>query len=48
MARLAGLLPLASGVTLPGVGHMGPVTHPDRVSAHLPPWLQTLAMAAAA
>jgi len=42
LAALAGLMPVSGiGQTLPrvtaveidGVGHMGPVTHPDRVNA---------------
>ena len=38
-ARLSGLLPLATLVTLRGGGHMQPVTHPSSVIAALPYWL---------
>lgn len=36
---LAGLVPHAEVVDLPGIGHMGPVTHPGAVLANLPSWL---------
>lgn len=48
LALLSGVLPQASGVTLRGVGHMAPVTHPGRVAAHLPAWLSLSALADAA
>jgi len=48
LALLAGALPQAGGVTLRGLGHMAPVTHPGHVAAHLPAWLSSPALAAAA
>lgn len=48
LALLAGVLPQAAGVTLRGLGHMAPVTHPGHVAAHLPAWLSRPALAAAA
>ncbi len=40
LKQLARRLPRATTVTLAGVGHMGPISHPDEVRASLPPWLQ--------
>ena len=34
--RLASVLPRAASVTLPGIGHMGPMTHPAEVREWLP------------
>jgi pimeloyl-ACP methyl ester carboxylesterase len=45
MARLIRQLPRAEAATLAGIGHMGPVTHPDRFESHLPPWLRAPALA---
>lgn len=40
VARLLGaMLPAASVTVLPGLGHMGPVTHPDRVLTAMLPFL---------
>lgn len=47
-ARLAELLPNAGGLTLTGLGHLAPLTHPQRVLAALPDWLQPPALKAAA
>jgi len=35
-ALLASVLPRSSSVTLPGIGHMGPMTHADEVREWLP------------
>jgi len=35
-ALLASVLPRCASVTLPGIGHMGPMTHPDEVREWLP------------
>jgi pimeloyl-ACP methyl ester carboxylesterase len=35
-ALLASVLPRCASVTLPGIGHMGPMTHPDEVRRWLP------------
>ena len=35
-ALLASVLPRCASVTLPGIGHMGPMTHPDEVRQWLP------------
>ena len=35
-ALLASVLPRSASVTLPGVGHMGPMTHPAEVREWLP------------
>lgn len=48
LALLADELPRAGGVTLRGLGHMAPVTHPGRVAAHLPDWLSPAVLAQAA
>jgi pimeloyl-ACP methyl ester carboxylesterase len=48
LALLADELPQAGGVTLRGLGHMAPVTHPGHVAEHLPPWLSPPALADAA
>ncbi|WP_076998197.1 alpha/beta fold hydrolase [Variovorax sp. KK3] len=39
VAILADILPNADVVELPGLGHMGPMTHAARVRQHLPEWL---------
>jgi len=38
--RLAALLPRVSTVSIAGLGHLGPISEPERVRAHLPRWLQ--------
>jgi pimeloyl-ACP methyl ester carboxylesterase len=38
---LARLMPAADLVELPGLGHMGPVTHPHELIDNLPAWLTT-------
>ncbi len=40
MKQLDGRLPRATTVSLAGVGHMAPISHPDEVRAALPAWLQ--------
>lgn len=45
MALLTRRLPHAEVATLAGIGHMGPVTHPDRIANCLPPWLRARALA---
>jgi pimeloyl-ACP methyl ester carboxylesterase len=40
---LAGALPDVRRVDLPGLGHMGPVTHPDPVNAEIERFLQEVA-----
>ena len=37
---LHGLLPKAKVVELPGLGHMGPVTHPEKVNAAIVAFLE--------
>jgi pimeloyl-ACP methyl ester carboxylesterase len=46
--RLGALLPKVETVEIAGLGHMAPVTHPDRVREHLPAWLRLEAQALAA
>lgn len=46
--RLAARLPNAELIALPGLGHMGPVTHPDVVADKLPDWLSPRVPALAA
>jgi pimeloyl-ACP methyl ester carboxylesterase len=41
---LANALPQATRTTLAGLGHMAPVTHPQRVAASLPEWMRTTAL----
>jgi pimeloyl-ACP methyl ester carboxylesterase len=45
---LADALPRATRTTLAGLGHMAPVTDPQRVAASLPAWLRAAPLAAAA
>jgi pimeloyl-ACP methyl ester carboxylesterase len=40
VGRLGWQLPHVEVVTLPGLGHMGPLTHPSEVAKALPEWLQ--------
>ena len=40
MRQLARCLPRATTVSLAGLGHMAPISHPDQVRAALPAWLQ--------
>lgn len=47
-ALLADLLPDIGGVSLVGLGHLAPATHPQRVLEHLPAWLQAPELKAAA
>jgi pimeloyl-ACP methyl ester carboxylesterase len=45
-ARLAAVLPVVTRVEIAGAGHMGPLTHPDAVNAHIRAHLDTTAPAA--
>jgi pimeloyl-ACP methyl ester carboxylesterase len=40
MRRLAARLSRVTVVTIVGLGHLAPITSPDRVKPHLPAWLQ--------
>ncbi|MGA0609521.1 alpha/beta fold hydrolase [Caldimonas sp. KR1-144] len=46
--RLAARLPNAELIAMPGLGHMGPLTHPQAVADKLPAWLAPSAPALAA
>ncbi len=45
---LAMKMPHASVKVVPGLGHMAPMTDPDEVAMHLPPWLAPQALASEA
>jgi pimeloyl-ACP methyl ester carboxylesterase len=45
---LAAKMPDASLALIPGLGHMAPVTDPDQVAGHLPPWLSVQELSARA